>query len=358
MSPASSYTDYVKKYFSEDHAHNAEIADCPICLDEWDSKLVVKTHCGHTFHEPCVLTWLENSRQCPMCRTVLWHTLTEFAANLEITATSEMEDWLRDFSGRDVLDLYPGALEGSGRNDAIFVEASRWFYEQTKLRVPESPIPFINIIRKSSIVVRMLHRYQGKLTAREWLSLMKELDKYRNEVAALDPAHQGPIEGMDWTGLEVWDAMYHVRTAYFEWCDLSSEHRTDLVISYRARNGPANTRSEGRYLVDMRGPVVLCPQDVPLDPPVEDPIRQINAADPDDSEDFDSDDDENLDIGVYWLAPFLKDVIITANYNSTNTHVRIRIALKHPGAISDIPAIGDKSIVIYTKDGYDLRLDY
>eukprot|EP00929_Paragymnodinium_shiwhaense_P105066 TRINITY_DN69975_c0_g1_i1.p1 TRINITY_DN69975_c0_g1~~TRINITY_DN69975_c0_g1_i1.p1 ORF type:complete len:209 (-),score=14.10 TRINITY_DN69975_c0_g1_i1:32-658(-) len=44
-------------------------ADCPICIQAFDSKGVIKvTRCGHAFHEACLATWLGKERSCPACR--------------------------------------------------------------------------------------------------------------------------------------------------------------------------------------------------------------------------------------------------------------------------------------------------
>ena len=43
--------------------------DCPICFRQLKFETVVKTNCGHSFHQSCIDRWLENVQQCPMCRT-------------------------------------------------------------------------------------------------------------------------------------------------------------------------------------------------------------------------------------------------------------------------------------------------
>jgi hypothetical protein len=358
MASANSYEDYVEKYFSENQAHHTENTHCPICLEHFDSGLVVKTHCGHAFHKTCVLIWLENNKQCPMCRTVLWQSLIEFANKLEIHATTEIDQWIGSHIDRDILELLPGTLLSIGRNETLFVEASRQLYELTKPYVPESQISFINIIRKSSIVVRMLYRCEGDLNAREWWHLMKELDQHRKEVAALDPAPEDIIEGMKWSGTEIWDAIIVVKNTIFEFCDLSFELISKCGVSYCFHDGSPYIRSRGQYSVDMRRPVVLHPEDMPLIPESADHIPQTNAVNSGDPNDSNSVEEHDLEIDQLEIAPFLKDVSLTAHYDFANRRTQIRLALRYPDAILNMAPIDDNSIGIMTKEGYELILSY
>ena len=62
-------------------------ADCAVCLeplsgadvcDSWGS-----AHpCGHVFHEKCLLSWLERSHRCPLCREPLCFFLGQFGRSL------------------------------------------------------------------------------------------------------------------------------------------------------------------------------------------------------------------------------------------------------------------------------------
>jgi len=44
--------------------------ECVICLSREDEEGVPwrQLACGHRFHEPCLLKWLEKARRCPVCR--------------------------------------------------------------------------------------------------------------------------------------------------------------------------------------------------------------------------------------------------------------------------------------------------
>jgi len=42
---------------------------CPVCLAEFEEgESVKKLPCEHCFHPKCILTWLEKTNSCPLCR--------------------------------------------------------------------------------------------------------------------------------------------------------------------------------------------------------------------------------------------------------------------------------------------------
>lgn len=42
---------------------------CSICLTDFERKDHIKIlGCGHTFHEKCIIKWLERSANCPNCK--------------------------------------------------------------------------------------------------------------------------------------------------------------------------------------------------------------------------------------------------------------------------------------------------
>lgn len=51
-----------------------EELECPICLKELE-QFKVFLPCGHAFHSDCILDWIDNKRNCPMCRFPLQWTL-------------------------------------------------------------------------------------------------------------------------------------------------------------------------------------------------------------------------------------------------------------------------------------------
>lgn len=49
--------------------------ECPICLEELknsEEKMVIKTECGHKFHDICIKESLNTSDKCPMCRRAFY----------------------------------------------------------------------------------------------------------------------------------------------------------------------------------------------------------------------------------------------------------------------------------------------
>lgn len=48
-----------------------DLGNCSICLDEMkcEGSEVIRTPCGHVYHESCIFRWLDNSDSCPLCRT-------------------------------------------------------------------------------------------------------------------------------------------------------------------------------------------------------------------------------------------------------------------------------------------------
>ncbi|XP_022967685.1 E3 ubiquitin-protein ligase RNF181-like [Cucurbita maxima] len=49
-----------------------ELGDCCICLDEMNKKReVIRTPCGHAYHESCIFEWLNLHNSCPLCKRPL-----------------------------------------------------------------------------------------------------------------------------------------------------------------------------------------------------------------------------------------------------------------------------------------------
>lgn len=47
------------------------VMDCTICLANFSTvngQVILKTPCGHYFHDNCLLTWCKNHMDCPICR--------------------------------------------------------------------------------------------------------------------------------------------------------------------------------------------------------------------------------------------------------------------------------------------------
>ena len=60
------------------------IEDCPICLENVSEADSNTSSCGHRFHDQCLTTWLMTSNTCPMCRTNLDETETEYNNRLMV----------------------------------------------------------------------------------------------------------------------------------------------------------------------------------------------------------------------------------------------------------------------------------
>ena len=43
---------------------------CSICLKKFN-KNNITIACGHQFHSQCILKWMENKKNCPICRVNL-----------------------------------------------------------------------------------------------------------------------------------------------------------------------------------------------------------------------------------------------------------------------------------------------
>ncbi|XP_055341910.1 E3 ubiquitin-protein ligase AMFR-like [Paramacrobiotus metropolitanus] len=99
---------------------------CSICWDTMEQAR--KLHCGHIFHESCLLSWLEQDVSCPICRTTLTSTfhsgprvtapsahlptggrfffpgarINRYLPNISVTVSHPMHDYL-DHPGVDIM---------------------------------------------------------------------------------------------------------------------------------------------------------------------------------------------------------------------------------------------------------------
>ena len=60
----------VRKY-DKDMGLVGEDRTCVVCLGEFEEGDELRTlpHCMHSFHVPCIDTWLLSHMNCPMCRS-------------------------------------------------------------------------------------------------------------------------------------------------------------------------------------------------------------------------------------------------------------------------------------------------
>lgn len=76
--PASPTRDaYINQNLTPSPAPALDEPSCPICYGSWnaENEPIIRTHCGHTFHRQCFVTWLgkedvNSANSCPSCRAV------------------------------------------------------------------------------------------------------------------------------------------------------------------------------------------------------------------------------------------------------------------------------------------------
>ncbi|CAI9089159.1 OLC1v1023670C1 [Oldenlandia corymbosa var. corymbosa] len=63
---------------------------CAICLEDFEPKeLVTVTPCNHMFHEECIVPWVKNQGQCPVCRFAILEKAKENAAPSRNVVTND-----------------------------------------------------------------------------------------------------------------------------------------------------------------------------------------------------------------------------------------------------------------------------
>ncbi|KAI8620744.1 hypothetical protein BC830DRAFT_1097358 [Chytriomyces sp. MP71] len=66
---ASSTSRFYGMSGSSSHQASLRDAECAICLEIWkNGDVIKKLKCGHSYHENCLVLWLDEHDQCPMCR--------------------------------------------------------------------------------------------------------------------------------------------------------------------------------------------------------------------------------------------------------------------------------------------------
>ena len=44
------------------------LVNCPICMEDVDHRDAFALQCSHVFHRNCVMKWLNQKKECPICR--------------------------------------------------------------------------------------------------------------------------------------------------------------------------------------------------------------------------------------------------------------------------------------------------
>ena len=56
-----------------EHAELSPLHSLQICLCDFEAgDMLRQLPCSHEFHQPCIDSWMERHRTCPLCRHVLW----------------------------------------------------------------------------------------------------------------------------------------------------------------------------------------------------------------------------------------------------------------------------------------------
>jgi hypothetical protein len=74
--PSPTRDDYISHQLTPSTRPGSDDKACPICCEAWTSaEQIIRTHCNHTFHRECFVTWLgkediNSANSCPSCRAV------------------------------------------------------------------------------------------------------------------------------------------------------------------------------------------------------------------------------------------------------------------------------------------------
>lgn len=57
------------------------MSECPICYEEIETHKYT-TMCGHDFHLFCLLKWVREHQNCPMCRSEIIYVYVRILPNI------------------------------------------------------------------------------------------------------------------------------------------------------------------------------------------------------------------------------------------------------------------------------------
>ncbi|XP_074641041.1 RING finger protein 24-like [Tubulanus polymorphus] len=64
---------------------------CPVCLDEYHTKeQIALCRCGHTFHKKCLVMWLDQKNNCPVCKATVQQCRFDEGSGLVHSAVSHV----------------------------------------------------------------------------------------------------------------------------------------------------------------------------------------------------------------------------------------------------------------------------
>ena len=86
--------------------------DCVICFEEITDPLkLIKTPCGHTFHNSCLTPWFLERDTCPMCRTNYGNENNIKYADEEWDFGSDEEDSFRVYFNFDIFNVEDNLMD-------------------------------------------------------------------------------------------------------------------------------------------------------------------------------------------------------------------------------------------------------
>lgn len=156
-----------------------ENENCPICFDEIDNAEKGVTKCMHTFHDTCILKWMEKSSKCPLC-------------NFELNPVG-CEVRFRDFEEIPFSDDYDESdgddyNESDGEDIEDYYEQKEDYYEQKEDIIPTiSPLAIASLNRKLDGMMRSSGFLFNELHLPEEVSIETEFEKtYKNLFDSID----------------------------------------------------------------------------------------------------------------------------------------------------------------------------
>ena len=65
--------NYLDTRTAPDGGNDVPLPPAQICLCDFESGDILRQlPCKHEFHQPCIDSWMDRHRTCPLCRHVLW----------------------------------------------------------------------------------------------------------------------------------------------------------------------------------------------------------------------------------------------------------------------------------------------
>ena len=75
------YQDNDRYHVSEKRKEHEDLKRCAICLEDFEPReQVLLTPCNHMFHEDCIVPWVKNHGQCPVCRFAICDRMKQSTA--------------------------------------------------------------------------------------------------------------------------------------------------------------------------------------------------------------------------------------------------------------------------------------